>query len=89
MAKREASLENRLVAANQLLDEAEKLIKAQEREVARMKAASLNAQRAENLLKAYRLSLRLAAQDKADIEDAITRERKFTHAIRGQRRGDE
>jgi hypothetical protein len=70
-----ASLADRLAAANELVDEARKLLTSQEQEVARMRAAGLNTSRAQGLLDAYRVSLRLANKEKAEVEDAIERQR--------------
>ena len=70
-----ASVGERLTAANTLLDEARKLVTVQEQEVARMRAAGLNTTRALSLLEAYRVSLRLAEKEKAEVEEAIAVQR--------------
>jgi hypothetical protein len=70
-----ASVGERLAAANALLDEARKLVTVQEQEVARIRAAGLNANRAQGLLEAYRVSLRLAEKEKAEVEEAIAVQR--------------
>jgi hypothetical protein len=69
-----ASLGERLAAASVLVEEARKLIAAQEQEVARMRAAGLNPGKAQGLLDAYRASLRLADQEKTEVEEAMEHE---------------
>jgi hypothetical protein len=71
-----ASLGEKLAAANVLVEEARKLIAAQEQEVARMRAAGLNPRNAQGLLDAYRASLRLADQEKAEVEEAMEHEER-------------
>jgi hypothetical protein len=46
----------------------------QEQEVTRMRAAGLDTSRAQGLLDAYRVSLRLADKEKAEVEEAIERQ---------------
>jgi hypothetical protein len=70
-----ASVGERLAAANVLLEEARKLVSLQEQEVARIRAAGLNPTRALSLLEAYRVSLRLAEKEKAEVEEAIAVQR--------------
>ena len=69
-----ASNGEKLAAANELVDEARKLVTAQEQEVARLRAAGLNPSKAQALLDAYRVSLRLADKEKAEVEEAIERQ---------------
>jgi hypothetical protein len=63
-----------LKALDQLLEDASKLIRAQEREVARLHAAGLDPAQAESLLEAYRMSARIAATRKQEIEAEIARQ---------------
>jgi hypothetical protein len=69
-----ASNGEKLAAANELVDEARKLVTAQEQEVARMRAAGLNSSKAQALLDAYRVSLHLADKEKAEVEADIERQ---------------
>ena len=65
------SLEQKLAAVNQIIEDAASLTRAQEKEVARMRAAGLDSARAEALLEAYRWSARIAAERKQDLEVQI------------------
>ena len=65
-------LQVKLAATKKLVEEAEKLIHAQEQEVARMRSAGLDTKHAEGLLEAYRESARIALRQVRDLEKEIT-----------------
>lgn len=52
----------RVKSAEAIVDEARRLVRAQEAEVARMRMAGLNVSRAETLLRAYKEGARLAEE---------------------------
>jgi hypothetical protein len=62
---------DKLAAANALVAQARKLVVSQEQEVARIRAAGIDTARAQSLLDAYRVSLRLAEQELADLTKSI------------------
>jgi len=65
------SLHGRLAATKKLIEEAEKLVRAQEQEVARMRSAGLDTRHAEGLLAAYRESARIAIRQHRELEKEI------------------
>ncbi len=67
------SAQVQLAALESLLEEARKLIQAQEREVESLRAAGQNTKRAEGLLDAYRESARIAAERKRELERELAR----------------
>lgn len=67
------SLQEKLAAVNRLIAQTEQLIGAQEQEVAKLKAAGLDARHAEGLLDAYRASARIASAEKRQLEEEIAR----------------
>jgi len=66
-------LQVRLAAIDKLIEEAEKLISAQEQEVDRMRAAGLDTRHAQGLLEAYRASARIAVQERRELQNEIAR----------------
>jgi hypothetical protein len=69
------TLQGKLAATKKLVEEAEKLIRAQEEEVARMRSAGLDTRHAEGLLEAYRESARIALKEHRELETEIARRR--------------
>jgi hypothetical protein len=69
----EEQLQERLTAVNRLIEEAQKLIRAQEQGVARIQKAGFDTQHAEALLDAYRACARIAAEEKRQLEIEIAR----------------
>ena len=67
------SAQVQLAALESLLEEARKLIQAQEQEVERLRAAGQDPKRAEGLLDAYRESARIAAERKRELERELAR----------------
>lgn len=76
---------DKLAAANALVAQARKLVASQEQEVARMRAAGLDAARAQSLLEAYRVSLRLAEQELAGVAKSIESVEDAAQPVRGKR----
>jgi hypothetical protein len=76
---------DKLAAVNSLVAQARKLVASQEQEVARMRAVGLNVTRAQSLLDAYGLSLRLAEQELADAERSIEPAENVAQPVRGKR----
>jgi hypothetical protein len=68
--------QERLAAVNRLIEESQKLIRAQEQEVAKLQKAGFDTQHAEALLDAYRASARIAAEEKRQLEAEIARRKK-------------
>lgn len=66
-------LQVRLAAIDKLIEEAEKLISAQEQEVDRMRAAGLDTRHAQGLLEAYQASARIAVQERRELQNEIAR----------------
>lgn len=62
-----------LAALESLVEEARKLVQAQEQEVERLRAAGHDTKRAEGLLDAYRESARIAAERKRELERELAR----------------
>ena len=75
---------DKLAAATALVAQARKLVGSQEQEVARMRAAGLNITRAQRLLDAYGVSLRLAEQERANAERAIDSVENVSQSERGK-----
>jgi hypothetical protein len=67
------SAQVQLAALESLLEEARKLIQAQEHEVESLRAAGQDTKRAEGLLDAYRESARIAAERKCELERELAR----------------
>lgn len=67
------NLQVKLAATKRLVEEAEKLIHAQEQEVSRMRSAGLDTRHAEGLLEAYRESARIALRQHRELETEIAR----------------
>ena len=61
-------LQVKLAAVIRLIGEAEGLIRAQEQQVDKMRTSGLDCRHAQGLLEAYRASVRIAVQEKRELE---------------------
>ena len=67
-SKAEDDLQVKLAAIIRLIEEAKGLIRAQEQQVDKMRTSGLDCRHAQGLLEAYRTSVRIAVQEKRELE---------------------